>query len=380
MDKANPVTISAVGDISFAGIRHEYPSQDVFNQVSLLLRASDLVMGNLESPLLDQGVSVPDKCTLKGATGWADILKNNNIRLVTLANNHIMDFGDPGLFSTIRSLDNCGIIHAGAGINRAGACAAQYISIRGMKLAFLARSSVIVSSRCYAGEDSPGIAYFDLDETVSSIRNCKDSSDLVIVSLHWGLEEYLYPTPCQMEQAERLIRSGADIIIGHHPHVLQGIQRIGRGLVAYSLGNFLFHDFHWHRTVNGENNNIFMNLSENNKKGMILRISCQKDRDLETHEIFTKVNEYGRITQDHSPLRGNDFLSFSCRLGKVHYRQWWFFHAIIKEWNLRIKQKFSLNKLLHEFWKIRSGHLKDLFFTMKKSGQIVSGKTTNPYD
>jgi len=279
--KDSSANISAVGDISFSGFHHKFPSGDVFQQVRNYLQSPYLVVGNLECPLVDQGVPVPGKCTLKGNPGWADILKEHNIRLVSLANNHMMDFGEQGLVSTISSLDACGIKYAGAGSNRTEACSPVYLKIKGLTIAFLARSSVIVSSPCYAGADTAGIAFFDLNETISSINKCKESSDIVIVSLHWGLEEYTYPTPFQVEQAKHLVCSGADVVLGHHPHILQGIQRISGGMVAYSLGNFLFDDFQWHRQGGGKDGNIHMTLTEENKKGMILNLSFQKDKGIE---------------------------------------------------------------------------------------------------
>ena len=102
-----------------------------------------------------------------------------------------------------------------------------------------------VSSACFAGAETPGVAWLDEAETVAALRSCRSRADMVVLIVHWGIEEYRYPSPEQRAQALRLQAAGADLILGHHPHVLQGVEENSRGVIAYSLGNFLFDEFDW---------------------------------------------------------------------------------------------------------------------------------------
>ncbi len=112
-------TICSAGDVSFQGRLSDTPSKDVFSNVAPFFEQSDLSIVNLENPLVDveSAQAVLGKCTLRGAEGWADILKQSGVKLVSLANNHLMDYGPEGLFSTLSALDRAGLPYIGAGKN-----------------------------------------------------------------------------------------------------------------------------------------------------------------------------------------------------------------------------------------------------------------------
>jgi hypothetical protein len=379
ISRHQPFSLHAVGDISFYGTLCDQADFRSFSAIHTILKTADLVVGNLENPLILQGKSIPGKCTLRGSPGWAAILKYVGIGLVSLANNHIMDYGPEGLFSTIESLKKAGVSYIGAGMNQQEANAPKFMVLKGIKTAFLARSSVIVRSPYYAHNDTPGAAFFDLHETKEAIKQCRGITDLIIICMHWGIEEYSYPSPEQLNIAKELVEAGADIIIGHHPHVVQGVQRVGKSIVAYSLGNFLFDDFLWEDSLN-EMRRFSMVLSEENRKGLILMISYGQNGNLILSKCFTSIRSDGSIELDPSPYREEELNIFSQKLDSRFYSQWWRGYALKREWAMRISRKFYIKKILNKLWNIQPGDFKDLIASLKNSSKIILGKTTNPYE
>ncbi len=376
--KNKGITVRAVGDISFEGKLSNKPDLSVFTEVHHILESCDIGIANLENPLTSRGQKVTGKCTLRGDPSWADVLKQTGINLVSLANNHLMDYGPEGLFDTIRFLDNAGVMHVGAGKDKDSACRPLLASIKGKTIAFLARSSVIVSSPSYAGPSMPGVALLEKEELIDNIKRCRDTADLVVVLLHWGLEEYSYPAPAQKKLAKLLVEAGADAIIGHHPHVLQGLQRIGNAHVAYSLGNFLFDEFPWNTGV--EDNEMMFTLSESNRKGMILQLSWDKARHVECSEVFTRIDTDGSIAVDTASVRREEFLALSAGIERSLYDCWWRLYAIGREWDLRVKPVMGLARIKENIWKIRPRHIIELVRALKRSSDIAREKSTNPYD
>jgi poly-gamma-glutamate synthesis protein (capsule biosynthesis protein) len=167
-------------------------------------------------------------------------LTGGGIDIVSIANNHIYDYGPRGLLDTISYLDSVGVRHVGAGRNSMEAHRPVIDTLRGREVAFLAYYGG--GEAPGAGRSSPGVARRDLAEVCRDIRSLRDgaSSRYIVVILHWGTERATSPDRSQVAFAHALIDAGADAVVGHHPHVLQGIERYGRGVIAYSLGNFLF--------------------------------------------------------------------------------------------------------------------------------------------
>lgn len=372
------VVISAVGDISFEGSMAERPDIGIFSNVRRYIQPCDFFTANLENPLTTRGKRAAGKCTLRGDPGWAAVLKEAGINLVSLANNHMMDYGPEGLIETMYALDAAGIKHVGAGMNQQEACAPLCIMVKGRNIIFLARSAVMVASPSYAGPSTPGVAYLDVDELKHSIARSRKSADLVMVFLHWGVEEYEYPTPAQTDLARQIIFAGADVIIGHHPHVLQGMHRIQNKLVAYSLGNFLFDDFLWNGGQ-GAGKDMMFTLSESNRKGIILQMTWSGDGIEYISKVFTRISSSG-ISLDNDTERENEFKRLSMPLDRILYKIWWRFYAVRREWDLRIKEKIQPSRLIHDIMKIRKKHIIELIRTLKKSSNIAMGKSTNPYD
>jgi poly-gamma-glutamate synthesis protein (capsule biosynthesis protein) len=204
------------------------------------LGGADATVVNLESPVTTRGERVTKPFNFRMHPRFLSALTGGGIDIVSIANNHIYDYGPRGLLDTISYLDSVGVRHVGAGRNSLEAYRPVIDTIRGRKVAFLAYYGG--GEAPGAGKSSPGVARRDLELVCRDIRRLRDegSSCYIVVILHWGTERATAPDGAQVAFAHALIDAGADAIVGHHPHVLQGIERYGRGVIAYSLGNFVF--------------------------------------------------------------------------------------------------------------------------------------------
>lgn len=373
--------ITAVGDISFAGSNSDKPNIDVFSSAIECFRYSDLVVGNLENPLTDGSNGIKGKCILRGSTGWAGILKRSGFDVLSLANNHMMDYGEEGLLSTIQSLDREGVVWLGAGMNEDEARAPRYKEIDGIKVALLARSAVEVSSRCYAGKKTSGVANLNIDETMDSITQCKKYSDVVVLLLHWGIENYLYPSPKQRLLAKSFVNAGVDLILGHHPHVLQGVEKIHNSYVAYSIGNFLFDNIIWNYC---SSENVFrefkLNLSKDNRYGIALQYILESDGKSRIEYDYTVIDDIAKINLDTSPQRTMDLKKLERHYNSYLYSMMWKLYSINSEYNLRLQSNISPGNVFRKLGKVRLRHVGELINIIKRSAKIVTEKSTNPYE
>jgi poly-gamma-glutamate synthesis protein (capsule biosynthesis protein) len=241
---AREIVINAVGDIMLAGsgaatckrLGYDY----AFAATKEVLKQGDITIGNLESPIaLNGNAFTKKKFHYRSAPQTATALKNAGFSIVTLANNHMMDFGASSLEETRRHLERAGVGYTGAGASINAARKMAAITVRGIKVAFLAYSLTFPDD-FYATADRPGTApgfYAFYRDDIAAARKI---SNYVVVSFHWGTENSAVPKPYQVTAAHHAIDAGADVVIGHHPHVLQGIERYKNGVILYSLGNFAF--------------------------------------------------------------------------------------------------------------------------------------------
>lgn len=371
----------AVGDISFEGPNADHPAPDFLEDIRPQLSDADIVIANLESPLLDTGVEIQGKCLLRGSPEWVKALKNAGITIVSLANNHVMDYGQEGLLNTIESLNKAGIYYVGAGKTSMQACEPRIIEVKAKKVALLGRSSVVVNAPIYATPERPGAAFLDINETISSIQRCRKLADYVVLLVHWGLEEYLYPSPSQRMLARQFMQSGVDVIIGHHPHVLQGMEHQGSSVVLYSLGNFIFNEFDWtYTTHDGVNYPQRLKLSNNNRKGAIARITLSSRGSPDVDFIPTQITDNGGVKTDPEVSRHCSLRSLSTWLKYPAYGMRWKAYAINNEWTLRMGGSVSFTAFLLKLHKARFSHIKKYLIKLKRSAGIITGKTTNPYE
>jgi Bacterial capsule synthesis protein PGA_cap len=375
-----PFRLSAIGDIAFEGPAADRPSLDHFAAVADVFRRADVTVGNLECALTDGGVPIAGKCTLRGTPGWADVLQRAGVGVVSLANNHVMDFGPEGLVDTTAALERAGVGYVGAGRNRQEACAPLFVTAAGRTIAFLARSSVIVTAPTYAGEAVPGVAFLDPDETRAAIRSSRARADVVVLLIHWGIEEYAYPSATQRNLAKQFIDAGADVVLGHHPHVLQGIEEHGAGVVAYSLGNFLFDEFEWWCMSGEQRLRQFSALSADNRKGAILTLEWAEHARPAVSLTPTLIDAHGCARVDREDSRAAEFDALSAGLRARAYRARWCLHAARREWALRCGDRFSLHWLVTNLHRIRPRHFGELGVTLYRSLRMVSERSTNPYE
>lgn len=241
---AEPLVITAVGDIMLSGsgekIYREYGYDYPFAATRAILQQGDILIGNLESPLASRGIEFKKKkFRFKADPRAALALRNAGFTHLSLANNHILDFGGEGLKETLAALDVNAIIYAGAGQNLAAARTAATTELKGVKVAFLSYS-LTYPEEFFATAENAGTAPGYIPLVTTDIAKAKQVADCVIVSFHWGGEGLDKPKPYQVTAAHKAVDAGADIVIGHHPHVLQGVERYNNGVIFYSLGNFAF--------------------------------------------------------------------------------------------------------------------------------------------
>jgi poly-gamma-glutamate capsule biosynthesis protein CapA/YwtB (metallophosphatase superfamily) len=241
---AEEIVINAVGDIMLAGrwaptlrkTGYGFP----FGGVTSELANGDINLANLESPIARCGTEFcSKKFRFRAVPEVARAVRSAGFNLVTLANNHSMDFGWPALAETCRHLGDAGIAWIGAGENLDEARRMALYTVKGKKIAFLGYS-LTQPTEFFAGRNRPGTAPGYVNVVTVDVAKARREADYVIVSFHWGKEASGTVQAYQRDTAHRAIEAGADVIIGHHPHVLQGVERYKGGIIFYSLGNFTF--------------------------------------------------------------------------------------------------------------------------------------------
>ena len=202
-------------------------------------------MANNEFPFTDRGTPTEGKSyTFRADTGTVDYLHDLGVDVAVLANNHIYDFGETGLLDTLDTLSGAGIPFVGAGENLKEASDPIYFIINDIKIAVVAATQIERLDNPDtkgATETSAGVfRCWNPEKLYETVSMAKENSDFVIVYIHWGTENVTEPDWAQLEQAPKLAQAGADLIIGDHPHCLQGITYYEDTPVIYSLGNFWF--------------------------------------------------------------------------------------------------------------------------------------------
>lgn len=242
---SQPLTLAFTGDIMMGGsaahkLKTEGPDS-FFVHTAPLLRQADIAMGNLEGPLGTGGDKFPHKkynflVDPSAATGLA----HAGFKLLTLANNHTMDFGAEALQSTLQALDSQGLRHCGAGMSEAEARKPAWFEVKGHKVAVLAYS-LTYPTEYWAGEKRPGCAVAsgpDMREDIQKAR--AQGADIVVVCCHWGQEKKTRLRSYQPTLAHLAIDAGADAVVCHHPHIWQRLEVYKGKPIAYAIGNFCF--------------------------------------------------------------------------------------------------------------------------------------------
>lgn len=239
------VTMAFTGDVIFASNvetilktnGYDYP----YREIQELLQKPDLTVANLESPITTRGDQQQKQYTYRSRPEALPAFKAAGFDVVNLANNHILDYGADGLLDTLKALDQTGILHAGAGKNLEEAYKPAIVEKNGIKIAFLGFSHKVPDNSWKAEKSRPGTTQlYDPSQAIKTIKQTKEQADLVVVMAHWGDERADRPLEEHRKMARSFIDAGADLIVGTHPHVLQGLETYNGKWVVYSLGNFLF--------------------------------------------------------------------------------------------------------------------------------------------
>lgn len=243
-----PITIAFVGDINAEGSLGERLATDPAGFVGPfadVLRGADLAVANLEAALTAGGTPQDKDFVFRAPPAILDALRAGGIDVVTVANDHGLDFGPDGLAETIavkRSQTDGMVI--GAGADEDEAYAPYTAVVAGQRVAIIAATQVLdgeMIAAWTAQPDQAGLASAKrLDRLVEEVRSARADADTVVVYVHWGIETETCPDIAQQELARALVDAGADIVVGSHAHRLQGAGRLGGAFVAYGLGNFAF--------------------------------------------------------------------------------------------------------------------------------------------
>lgn len=240
------VELAAVGDVMLSRrvgeklqeAGHAY----VFDPTQAVLVGADIVFCNLESPITDAGRRLN---MFRATPSSVRTLQHGSIDIVSLANNHVLDYDDMGLMRTMDNLSNVGIKYVGAGANIGEARREVIIQAKGMTIAFLAYTELwfmwTKTGRAWeAGESAPGVSPARDEWIVTDVQRAMQMADIVVVSLHWGKEYSRSITDTQRHLARLAVDAGASIVLGHHPHVLQEVEFYDDGVICYSMGNYVF--------------------------------------------------------------------------------------------------------------------------------------------
>ena len=227
-------------------------SECITDDIRTITNAADIFVLNHEYPVSTRGTALAGKYyTFRANPEREQILKELGCDLVSLANNHIYDYGPDAFLDTLQILKEEGIPYMGAGENLAEAKKPVYFTVNGIKIGFLAanRSEKIIYTP-EAGEDSPGVVrMYDTQMMDEMIREASAQCDYLIAYVHWGTEDSPYYEEYQREIAKEFFDAGLDALIGGHPHVLQGMEYIDGKPVIYSLGDFWFNSESKYTTI-----------------------------------------------------------------------------------------------------------------------------------
>lgn len=246
------ITLIAGGDVMLGRSLGEGILQNgtswPFEYVSGLLSAADIAFVNLETTVGSGGEPVDKDFVFQSPPEAATSLSKAGIDIVSLANNHVFDYGPDGLLNTIDIVGGEGVATVGAGRDQAEATQVIVLEVGGLRVAFLAYvntppdsgSGFDLEATAKATDTTPGVNWLDVDRIPNDVELAKTVSDVVVVSIHTGFEYQEVLSDIQTQAAHAAIDAGASLVIGEHPHVLQRIETYNGALILYSLGNFVF--------------------------------------------------------------------------------------------------------------------------------------------
>lgn len=297
------IRLAAVGDLMLGdsstvvgfGLRSQYPGERLVQVLAGLapqLRSADLVIGNLECPLASVGIggSRWSRDQMRGDIEYARVLRDAGFNAVSLANNHAVQHGDAGFSATVEALRAQRI--AVLGLRGSAPWQARPETYRHESGATAALLAYSWRPRQY-GSGPPPYAELLPEAVLADVARARDSHDSVIVSLHWGEEFVTQPSSIELEFAHALVEKGADVILGHHPHVVRPVEVWRGSVIAYSLGNAVT-DMVWMESL---------------RRGLLVEVELGRAvPPLVLHRIRVEDDYRSRLVRDHDEYTAAELL------------------------------------------------------------------------
>ncbi|MBZ9572418.1 CapA family protein [Patescibacteria group bacterium] len=276
------ITLIFVGDIMLdRGIEYmvknhgdgnyEFP----FLKIADFLKKADILFGNLEGPISNKGKKVGSIYSFRADPKAVEGLTYAGFDILSVANNHIFDYGKVAMEDTFLNLKKAGIEYVGGGFTETEAHSPIIKEVDKTKIAFLAYTN-LGSKYWEAKGNNSGIAWLNKEKMEKDIKIAKNQADIVVVSIHTGREYQAKPNLIQKYSSHLFIDAGADLVIGHHPHVIQEIEKYKNNYIAYSLGNFVFDQ----------------GFSKETMKGLLLRVIIKDNKIKTVDPIEIKINKF----------------------------------------------------------------------------------------
>jgi poly-gamma-glutamate synthesis protein (capsule biosynthesis protein) len=263
------------GDVKDAAAQAEGGFAALWLDLAPLFQGADLAFANLESPIAPKSGKPGRPYLFNAPEQLPKALRGSGFTILSTANNHAFDQGSKGVTETLQRLREEKLVTVGTGDTEAEAEAAKIVERNGLKIAFLAFTDLLNTDLNRKAAE-PWVRALDLEPALAAVKEARKAADAVVVSLHWGDEYSHQPTKRHREIAEQLIAAGVDLILGHHPHVLQPLEIVekdGRaGLVAYSMGNFISNQDRMYRA------DLFPVAAGDNRDGIALGCTFSKVR------------------------------------------------------------------------------------------------------
>jgi hypothetical protein len=246
-----PVTFAFGGDVHFEGslrAKLDGNAAGMLDPIAPELRAADVAMVNLETAITERGSPEPKQYDFRAPATAFTALQSAGVDVVTMANNHGVDYGPDGLTDTLAAKAGTPVGVVGIGADATQAYAPWTREIKGQRISIIGATDVIDNAlipRWTATDTQGGIASAkgaDQARLVAAVRAARPNADTLVVDLHWGEEGATCPTPRQQQLAQALVDAGADIVVGSHAHRVLTAGRLGTALVDYGLGNFVFYN------------------------------------------------------------------------------------------------------------------------------------------
>ena len=207
-----------------------------FRKIKSRLHEPDILFGNLESMISDQGFDQGGEFSFRAPPKMMEGLVLADFDVMSIANNHSFDWGVDALTGTKERLKEENITPVGGGLN---AYDPQIIESKDQSFAYIAHTGLGAPGWAPT-ESTPGAAWYDESKLRKAVEEVEDEVDAIIFSIHYGIEYETEPSQNQINISKNAIDMGVDLVIGHHPHVIQPVEEYNDGIIAYSLGNFVF--------------------------------------------------------------------------------------------------------------------------------------------